>query len=151
MTKPNLSRRDVLRNGAVTTGILVLGGSTVVGTGGAARQGAGGRGFLTDTGLNRLGSVGNVVEIQYVEDIWLRGVQAACDSGTEADYQAYRVAEVDGNETAGLFVNPRRNVNTGTNVEFTEVNPNCGEGDLEHPQSPDGPRTVTQVTFGNVD
>lgn len=148
MKRPNVSRRAVLRSGATATGVLMLGGTA---TAQADGEGIGGYGFLTDTGLSRLGTVGNVFEVTgFDEGIWLRDVQAACDRGAEADYQAWRIVPEEG-QSAGLFVNQNRNMNVGATAQFTEIRENCGEGYLEHPTSADGTRTITRVTFGSVE
>ena len=149
MKRPDVSRRAVLQSSAAaTTGLLVLGGTaTAQGDG----EGIGGQGFLTDTGLSRLGTVGNVFEVTSLDEgIWLRDVQAACDRGAAADYQAWRIVPEAG-QSAGLFVNQNRNMNVGATAAFTEIRENCGEGYLEHPTSADGTRTITRVTFGSVE
>lgn len=148
MTRTNVSRRQVLRSGAITAGALVLGSPAVAQADG---EGIGGNGFLTNAGLDRLGMAGNVFEVTGLDEgIWLRDVQAACDRGATADYQAWRIVPEEG-ESAGLFVNQNRNMNVGATAQFTEIRANCGEGYLEHPTSTDGTRTITRVSFGSAE
>lgn len=149
----NLTRRDIVKKGAAVTGALVIGSSAASGAVAAKGNGAGGKAYLTNYGVERFG-IGTEFIIQYREedpDIWLRGVQAACDAGAKSDYIAYRIQQFDGSENAGLFVNPKRNVNTSAHCVVTEVSKSCGTGDLEHHSSTDGERDISRIKFESVE
>lgn len=149
-TADSVSRRTVLKHGAVVSGGLVVG---VSGTalakrgGGNGAKGGGGVAFSPDYHRRWKPADKTKFEILFENEDATLTQSPNCQEESDAtkEYQAYKIQHPSGSPEGHFYVNPNRNVNMDPVYEFHNAR-ECGTGVIHVPRG-DLEREIWKVNY----
>lgn len=153
-----VSRRNVLKAGAVTSGTLVLGSTAM--TGGVAARRVGGAGFMTVEDFDQALDGDRTFKLLEA-DGWTLDHAAGCSGrgrGRTKSYTGYRIRFAEGvdDEDEGathghLYVEPRRHVTLGEWQDVVRARACPPDGTTTDPDGNESSAAVLQVAFQPTD